>query len=289
MAKKKIKNKTKKPKQLVPTPTQTQMQEIKKRKKLKTALIFVIVVLLIILAALLAVIYLTPTEIKEQKTAFQKPTSTLEFQPKQPLLNSTQAIAYLPAVDNEGKGVLTLLVVEAVQGSGRTLVDIDNLLFWGDTQHSIRIAKNVASNITGIDANKYDLVYNIYANASVIGGESAGAALALATIAALQNKSLRNDVIITGTINHDGTIGPVQSILPKAKAAKAHNASLFLVPLLQSREVTYETKEHCEKFGATEFCATEQIPKKINISEESGITVIEVGTIQEAMQYFFKE
>ncbi|MEM2954937.1 MAG: S16 family serine protease [Candidatus Nanoarchaeia archaeon] len=270
-------------------PTQLQLHEKNERKKLKAILIFIAAALLIILAILLAVIYLTPIEIKEQKATFQKPTPTIEFQLKQPLINSTQAMTYLPAVDNEGKGVLTLLVVEAVPGSGRTLVDIDNLLFWGDTQHSIRIAKNVASNITGIDVNKYDLVYNIYANASIIGGESAGAALTLATIAVLQNKSLRNDIIITGTINHDGTIGPVQAILPKAKAAKANNATLFLVPLLQSREVTYETKEHCEKFGATEFCTTEQIPKKINVSEESGITVIEVGTIHDAMQYFFKE
>jgi len=52
---------------------------------------------------------------------------------KQPLLNSTRAIAYLPAVDKNGSGVITTLVVEAVQGSGRTLVDIDNLLFWADT------------------------------------------------------------------------------------------------------------------------------------------------------------
>lgn len=247
-------------------------------------IIFAIIIGLIAISLIFLIT--TYSKIKELGETVEKP---LEFTIKQPLFNSTQATAYLPAVDNESNGVITLLVVEAVPGSGRTLVDIDNLLFWGDTQHSIRIAKKVASNITGIDANKYDLVYNIYANASVIGGESAGAAITLATIAVLQNTSLRDDVIITGTINHDGSIGPVQAILPKAKAAREHNATLFLVPLLESREVTYETRKHCETFGATEYCTEEQIPKYINISQEAKIEVKEVGTIEDAMKYFFKE
>ena len=211
------------------------------------------------------------------------------FTVKPPLFNSTQAIAYLPALDDKGNGVLTLLVVEATPGSGRTLVDIDNLLFWGDTQHSIRIAKNVAQNITHINLSNYDLVYNIYANAAVIGGESAGAALTLATIAAIENKTMNDKVIITGAINHDGTIGPVQGILAKAKAAKANGAALFLVPQLQSTEITYTTNKYCEKFGTGEYCTTEQVPKKINIAEEANITIKEVSTISEAMQYFFKQ
>jgi uncharacterized protein len=151
------------------------------------------------------------------------------------------------------------------------------------------MAKRVAQNITNVDINDYNIIYNIYANASVIGGESAGAALTIATIAALENQTLRDDVIITGTINHDGTIGPVQGILPKAKAARANNATLFLVPMLESREITYESRKHCEKFGQQEFCTTEQVPRQVNISEEANITVTEVATIQDALQYFFKE
>ncbi len=258
-----------------------------KRKNKNTIIIAILIG--IALFIILFIFAYTQTEKIIDDIEQEQEKSDIEFTVKQPLANSTQAIAYLPAVDEENNGVITTLVVEAVKGSGRTLVDIDNLLFWGDTQHSIRIAKNVAKNITGIDANKYDLVYNIYANASVIGGESAGAALTLATIAVLQNKSLREDIVITGTINHDGTIGPVLAILPKAKAAKAHNATIFLVPLLQSREITYETRKHCEDFGPTEFCTEEQVPKRVNISEEAGIEVIEVENIQDAMKYFFEK
>ena len=203
--------------------------------------------------------------------------------------NATLVTMSLPAVDENGEGVITKLTVEATPGSGRTLLDIENLLFWADTEHSIRIARNVAGNITGLDLEDYDLIYNIHANASVIGGESAGAALTIATIASLEGKKPREDVIITGKINHDGTIAPVSGILAKAEAAKEANATLFLVPLLQSGDVIYETKEYCEKFGLTEVCSTEQIPQKVNVEKETGITTKAVETIQDALKYFLED
>jgi len=96
------------------------------------------------------------------------------------------------------------------------LVNVDNLLFWVDTQYSIRTAKYVAEDIANINASDIDLIYSIETNASVIEGQSAGAALTIATIAILENKTLKSDVIITGTINPDGSIGSVGAILAKA-------------------------------------------------------------------------
>ena len=93
--------------------------------------------------------------------------------------------------------------------------------------------------------------------------------------------------MITGTINHDGSIGPIGGILEKAKAAGDIDASLFLVPLLQAQEIVYEESEHCEKFGFMEWCSIERIPKQIDISQEAGIEVKEVGSIQEALDYFY--
>ena len=204
------------------------------------------------------------------------------------LEDSTRVKMLLPAVDVEGNGVDTLLTVEATLGSGRTLTDIDNLLFWADTQHSIRIARRVAENITRKRVEDYDIVYAIEANASLIGGPSAGSALTIATIAALEGKKLKEGVMITGSINHDGSIGPVSAILEKAKASKEAGATLFLVPLLQSRDVIYESSEHCEMFGNTEICTTETRPRRIIVEEEADIKVIEVETVQDAMRYFFE-
>jgi len=200
--------------------------------------------------------------------------------------NITMLAMKVPAVDDKGNGLSTYLVVEVMPGSGRTLVDIDNLLFWADTQQNIRTARRVAANITGMDINKYDFVYSIYANATVIGWESAGAAIAIATIAALENRRLNESVMITGTVNHDGSIGPVGEIIAKAKAAKQSGSKLFLVPLLQSRDVVYETSQHCEKFGSNDICTIEQVPRKISVTNQSGIEVLEVGSVQEAIKYF---
>lgn len=194
----------------------------------------------------------------------------------------------VPAVDREGNGVITQITVEVMPGIGRTLVDINNLLFWADTQESIRKAKEVAQAYTSLNLSQWDLIYHVYANASVVGGPSAGAALAIITIAALLDKDLRDDVMITGAINFDGTIGPVGDILIKAKVAKANDANLFLVPLTQGKEIIYEEREICKRYGWVEYCTKEQIPKIVDVGEKTGIKVKEVVNISQAFEYFLK-
>jgi len=256
------------------------MENLKFKGKFSTKIVILTIIILVLLAE---VIFLAFNKIEIKSPGFIKEIEKVhEFIS---FGNSTMTGLYIPAVDAEGNGSYTILSVEAMPGSGRVLVDIDSLLFWSDTQQSIRVARNVAENITGKNLNKYDLVYSIYANASTVGGPSAGAAIAIATISALENKKINKSVMITGTVNHDGSIGPVGNIIEKAKAAKELNAELFLVPLLQSRDVIYEITKNCEKFGLSEVCTVEQIPKKINIGDEVGIKIKEVETIQEAMKY----
>ena len=77
----------------------------------------------------------------------------------------------VPAVDENNKGVTTLIGVQAETGTGRTLVNLD-VLSYVDTQDSIRIARQVAEDVTGLDLSRTDLTYTIRANASVIEGPS---------------------------------------------------------------------------------------------------------------------
>lgn len=192
----------------------------------------------------------------------------------------------VPAVDNQGNGVVAKLKVQAIPGEGRILTNIDNLLFWVDTQFSIKVAEMVAENITGAELSKTDLIYTIETDASVIEGGSAGAALTIATIAVLQNKTIPSDVMITGTINPDGTIGPIGSVLAKAKASKDVGAKLFLVPEGQGNQINYRPEKKCEQVGPVTFCSTEYKPEKIDISKDVGIEVKEVSTINDALKYF---
>lgn len=201
--------------------------------------------------------------------------------------NISEVHMKVPAVSSEREGVSTVLKVESREGTGRTLVDIENILFWADTQQSIRLARLVAEDITGANSSKYDITYSIEADSPAIGGPSAGAALAIATIGVLIGEKPREDIMITGRINHDGTLGPASAILEKAKASKDAGANIFLVPLKGGRDVIYEVREHCEDFGTTEICWEETIPRRVDIREEIGIPVEEVLSVQEAMEYFF--
>ncbi|MEM5830840.1 MAG: S16 family serine protease [Candidatus Aenigmatarchaeota archaeon] len=193
----------------------------------------------------------------------------------------------LLAVDENGNGVITKLIVEVKNGSGKILVNIENLLFWIDTQNSIRIAKNLAEKITKINTSNLDIIYTIEANASIIGGPSAGSAITIATIAALTQKELKKDVVITGTIDENGNIGKVGSIKEKCLAAKNYGAKICLVPKGQSIEFELIPKRDCTRIGNFEFCRITFETKEIDISKEIGIKVIEVYNIEDALKYFF--
>jgi len=200
--------------------------------------------------------------------------------------NMTSATVIVPAVDQEGRGVATILQVQVVPGTGKALVNIDKLLFWVDTQDSIRTARAVAEKVIGKNISRYDIVYTIIANASVVEGPSAGASLTVATIAALQGRKTDSSVMMTGTINHDGVIGPIGGVLEKARAAKEIGADTFLVPVGQSVEITYERRRHCERIGIADYCTIETVPKKRSIEDEVNITVVEVADINDALNYF---
>jgi uncharacterized protein len=194
----------------------------------------------------------------------------------------------VPAVDNAGHGVATSLTVETKKGTGKTLANIDVLLFWVDTQQSIQTAKSAAKEITGVNTDSIDLIYAIDAgNTSLVGGPSAGAALTIATIGALKGKQPSHDVMITGTINDDDSIGPVGGVLEKAKAAKAVGAKLFLVPVGESTDTVVEPQENCTKESGFVYCEKTYNKRVVNIGEEVGIEVKEVSDVRQAVPYFF--
>jgi len=219
------------------------------------------------------IFYYETSEIKNNIT-YQKPPATL------------YAEINLVAVDQNGNGVATPLTVEIIPGDGKVLTNIEKLLFWVDTQYSIQTARDVAKNITKINTDDYDLIYSIKTNATLVGGPSAGAALTVATVAALKNKTLKNDIIITGTVGPDGTIGEVGGILEKAKAAKDVGIKVFLVPLGQGEQTYLKPKETCVKRAGFIFCETTYEQITVNIGDDVGISVIEVKTIDEALKYF---
>jgi len=235
------------------------------------------VALFLVLIVLFSVLTVLPKEVRVQKSVEIVPAEGYTTHMK------------LPAVDDSGKGIVTTLEVNVRPGSGRVLTDIDKLLFWIDTQQSIQTAKSYAANYTGIDTSNLDITYTLDAKvATLVGGPSAGAGLTIATIAALENRTLKDSVMITGTINGDGSIGVVGGTVEKAGAAKNAGAELFLVPVGESTESYVKPNEKCTKEPGFVYCQTTYDKVTINVAKDISIDVREVSNIREALGYFLK-
>lgn len=189
----------------------------------------------------------------------------------------------LVAVNDDNVGILMPLKIEVKPGDGKVLVNIDNLVFITDTQQSIQQAVQVVGEITNENLGGYDIIYSVKTNAEVVGGPSAGAALTIGTIAALYNKEVKNDVVITGAIGENGNILEVGGVLEKAQAAKDSGMKTFLVP--EGEAVVIEPVEQCTGSGVSRSCTV--LEKRTDIEDVVDIDVIEVSTVQEAMRYMF--
>jgi uncharacterized protein len=194
----------------------------------------------------------------------------------------------LLAVTENNTGMVISLVVELKPGTGKVLVNINNPSFVTDTQDSIRLAVNEAAEMTNTDLNRYDVVFSVKTNVSVIGGPSAGAAMTIATMALMLNKHIKDDVAITGTIMSGGYIGQVGGVEEKAAAAKENGMRLLLVPAGES--VYREPLENCTQRTVRGYRQKECFItyRLVNISEEIGIPVNEVNTITEALDYMLE-
>ena len=192
----------------------------------------------------------------------------------------------IAAVDAEGSGVTGSLVATVRQGTGQVLVSINNVLAQFDTQLSARTAALAASRYAKIDASKLDIIYTIKVNASVIEGTSAGASMAAATIMALQDKNPVPNVAMTGAIDENGNVLEVGGVLQKAEAVKVQGIDLFLVPIGQSKAVQRNRVRSCRDVGSIKYCRVEYESTPVNISEAVGISIKEVKTLAEAINYF---
>jgi len=205
-----------------------------------------------------------------------------------PAAEKFEASIDIVAVKQQGEaGVLSTANVEVVSGKGRVLFSL-NPFAEPDTQQSAETAAAVAQQYTGKSLVDRDVIYSIEnAGAPLVGGPSAGAALTVATIAALEGKAVRPDAVMTGTINADGTIGQIGGVIEKAAACAEAGKKLFLVPEGQSVLTYYRQQVTEQKQGFITIQRIRYVPAAINLndySEEQGwnLEIKEVSNIQEA-------
>ncbi len=200
------------------------------------------------------------------------------------LTKASSATIPIPAVDAAGNGVIGYLTVQVIPGNGDVLLNVLNLTTLEGTQQSARDAVIAASAFTHIDLSNTDVIFNINVNATTIDGPSAGASMATATVLALENEAPKIGVVMTGTIDPVGNVGPVGAVLEKAQAAKANGAQEFVVPQGQAQDSQTVRSRQCNPAG--NFCRVVYSNKPVDIANSTGLNVVQVSTLAEAVAQF---
>jgi uncharacterized protein len=140
-------------------------------------------------------------------------------------------ITLLALTENEGvkSGTVANLYLELRPGSERVFLETYPMTKV-TTQASLRFAQQVACKQVEVDCSKYDFLFAIRALPGIVGGPSAGGAAALLTSALLLNKTVPDDLAMTGTINSGGIIGPVGGLKYKVMAAANNSIKRVFLP-----------------------------------------------------------
>lgn len=126
---------------------------------------------------------------------------------------------------------------------------------------SVFNAAAVIRGLSGEDINNYDIHVNVVGGGQ-IDGPSAGMAILLAIMSAVQKRPIRQDVAITGEISIQGKVKPVGGIVEKIYGAKQAGMRLALVPQDNARDIPRDLQD---------------------------IQVIPVGSVEEVLPLVFEE
>ncbi len=175
---------------------------------------------------------------------------------------------YVAAVTGENSGGIFQLEVEVKPGDGSIYTSIVPRTGFS-TQESEQMAVDYAFGKTSITKQECDVLFRVKGNFgdNVINGPSAGGAMAAATTAALLNKSIRQDVVMTGTVSPEGNVGEVGGVIEKSIAAADAGAKYILVPKLKIYEALLLS----------------------SISQDHGFNALEVSSIEEAEKVLFSD
>ncbi len=213
-----------------------------------------------------------------------------------PMVNATQGHLKLLAVSESEagyKGSIADLYAELKEGNGRVFIDTFPVTK-SDTQISTRFAKEIVCDFLDMDCSSIDFIYTIKADSAIIGGPSAGAAIAVLTTAMLKGLEPNEKIAITGSINSGGLIGPVGGLKSKVDAAASDGIEKVLIPkgerFVQDDELLVDFSEDLvDMFNETVEETKNRTIDIIEYGRRKGLEVKEVSTLNEAVYEFTGE
>lgn len=186
-------------------------------------------------------------------------------------------------------GSVMNISVNAQPGRGRVLVETKPLM--GIVfQDAANTAVFVARNRTRVNLNGTDILFSIQADKqiSAVDGPSAGALMAVLSIAALEHRAIDPEVTLTGTIDENGHVGVIGGVVEKATAAKAHGITHFLIPRENSALTIYDQKT----FNYRGFQLVDYVPRTVEaksyIRDSVGISVDYIDSIDDVLAIALK-
>lgn len=109
--------------------------------------------------------------------------------------------------------------------------------------------------------------------------------MTLLVVGGLENRELRKNMTMTGTIDKDGHVGEIGGVIEKAKAAKDSGKTLILLPMENSRLIQYVEKTR-NFYGIS---VIERVPEIIDtkdyIVNNIGINVEYVDNFDDVLKY----
>lgn len=179
------------------------------------------------------------------------------------------------AVTDNGGALSADLLVGLKNGSGKVWTSVEPLV-GTSTQSTEKIAVRVAHDYSS-EVDKYDYFFQIESTASLVEGPSAGAAMALIVISALQDKVVPANVALTGTITAEGGVGPVGGVFEKSKEAARIGMRLFMIPPGENKQ-TVKINNEVVSINLTDYA-----------EKNWGLKVIEVNNIGDVLRYAYSD
>jgi uncharacterized protein len=128
-------------------------------------------------------------------------------------------------------------------------------------------AVTVATLLTGADLGGREVAFDLTGQ---IDGPSAGGLMTVATLSLIRGDTLQDDITMTGTINPDGTVGPVGGIPYKVDGVVEAKKSRMLIPVGQ--------RNSADNSG--------ELVDVVDVGRRKDVEVSEVGDIYEAYEEF---
>ena len=239
--------------------------------------------------------------IKTQEQEISELKARLE---EKPVLNTTilsssksiTAVAVRPVLVSDGffqdtqyEGTVMNIKVDIRDGTGLVLVNTQTPT-GVDFQTSAKTAVQVAEKYTSSDLSNKDVIFSISSKneneLQAVDGPSAGMAMTVLLVLEIQDKPINDKVLLTGTIQQDGSIGPVGGVPQKAEAAGAYGAKTFIVPKGEATTFVQECTE--KKEGAFYFRNCKSEPRDLSpvLEEKYGMKVVEAVDLKSVLKYF---